>query len=443
MTTPDLERRIRTWFADEIGETEAAPSSVYAFLGAIPRSMPREHGLFGRRTFVLLAAALLVGLLAGAIAVGSGLVKLPSILPLPAPSPLVIESPSASPQPRVGVVAYMRSGRIWVVNVDGTEARELVRHEPVQGAPAWQDSPELQNPIAWSPDGSRLYYQFVRTEFAGPDDGIGTGHCGLAATDASGSEPVVLLDLSAGENPSGDLWCPAMDAGSPQPNPDGMVISPDGTRLAYSFGEGGDLAISTIAVFDLASRQVRRLDSTQTQTSLLDSCTTEASQGVNEFPSWSPDGTRLVFGRQVIGPRVNGFCQSTIFTVKVDGTDLRRLAPPDVPALAPRWSPDGSVIIFHSAPTYDIYAVRPDGSGLRALTSDGVSVWPHWTRDGRIVFLRSITPDGDGDLWIMDADGGNATPVDATIPALTAAGCLVCPYPNDQNQFWALWQPVP
>jgi len=57
MTTPDLERRIRTWFADEIGETEAAPSSVHAFLGAIPQSMPRQHGLFGRRAIVLLAAA--------------------------------------------------------------------------------------------------------------------------------------------------------------------------------------------------------------------------------------------------------------------------------------------------------------------------------------------------------------------------------------------------
>ena len=151
---------------------------------------------------------------------------------------------------------------------------------------------------------------------------------------------------------------------------------------------------------------------------------------------------------------MSGFCQSTIFTVNVDGSDLRRLVPPDVPALSPRWSPDGSSIIFHAATpagtTSDIYAVRADGTGLRALTSDGVSVWPHWTRDGRIVFIRGITPDGRGDLWIMDGAGGNATPLDATVPALTAAGCLVCPHPDDQGRYWAvnhlnerLWQPVP
>src|SRR6185503_4874631 len=112
MTTPDLERRIRTWFADEIGETEAAPSSVHAFLGAIPQSMPRQHGLFGRRAIVLLAAALLVGLLAGAIAVGSGFFKLRSILPPPSPTveASVQPAPSSSAEPSpalpLGLIAY-------------------------------------------------------------------------------------------------------------------------------------------------------------------------------------------------------------------------------------------------------------------------------------------------------------------------------------------------
>ena len=52
--------------------------------------------------------------------------------------------------------------------------------------------------------------------------------------------------------------------------------------------------------------------------------------------------------------------------------------------------------------------------------------------------------------WIMDADGGNAARLNATIPVLTAAGCTVCPFPDDQGQFWGegglntrLWQPVP
>jgi hypothetical protein len=151
---------------------------------------------------------------------------------------------------------------------------------------------------------------------------------------------------------------------------------------------------------------------------------------------------------------VDGFCQSTIFTVGVDGSDLRRLVPPEVPALVPRWSPDGSTIVFHTATprdtTTDISTVRPDGTGLQALTNDGASVFPFWTREGRIVFIRWTVPfDGSGELWLMDADGGSATRLEATIPALTAAGCMVCPYPDDQGRLesgnglnlrW--WQPL-
>jgi hypothetical protein len=102
MTTPDLERRIRTWFADEIGEPRllrrrSMPSSMPS------RSrVPQERGLFGRRAIVLLAAALLVGLVASAIAVGSGVIKLPSISPChPQRSrPPSSQSQAAPPSPR-------------------------------------------------------------------------------------------------------------------------------------------------------------------------------------------------------------------------------------------------------------------------------------------------------------------------------------------------------
>ena len=459
MTDHELEQRLRDWYVAEIGTTEAAPPSLYHSLAGIPEAIPLQHRPMPvrRRVLLLAAAALLATLVAGAVAVGSGLVKLPAILPAPSAAPSVQASPSASAapsvqaspsataSPQVAVVAYTMSNRIWVVNADGTDAHELLTHEP-----DYQNWPDVQYPVAWSPDGSRLYYQFARYEFAGPEDGIGSSHGGLAATDAAGSEPEEW-DLST-------LWCHGPGEGFPcQPN-DRIAVSPDGTRLAYAVQEGES---STIVILNIARGQISRLESTRTQnpgfgpegTVIEEPCASDASQGYNELPSWSPDGTRLVFARQVIGPRVNGFCQSTIFTVNVDGSDLRRLVPPDVPAVFPSWSPDGSTILFHAgtpAPTGDIYSVRPDGTGLQALTSDGVSFWPHWTRDGRVVFIRELTPDTRGVLWVMDAGGGNASQIDPTIPALTAAGCLICPFPNDQGQYWAenrlnqrFWQPLP
>ena len=85
----------------------------------------------------------------------------------------------------------------------------------------------------------------------------------------------------------------------------------------------------------------------------------------------------------------------------------------------------------------DIYTIRPDGTGLQRLTTDGASARPNWTADGRIAFVHlPARPELDEDLaaafelWIMDADGANVRQLEADNAAdLTAAGCVTCPYP--------------
>ena len=358
----------------------------------------------------------------------------------PDPLPPVRTEPIAP-----GSVVYEDSGLIRVGNADGTDAGTLLggAHDPrVPGAPG------VARVIGWSPDGSRLFYL----------DAGGT----VMSTDAMGSEPTLIgrafrpsiCAKLSGAAQQGACEAEVDRAGIPElcplvtvpdtceANVDEILISPDGTRLAYPIGDDSGVGVDKMGFLDLATGQVTRVAFDSETGPGEPACEGLYGGGPRQ---WSPDGTRFAFG-DTVGPRVDGWCQGAVFTINVDGTDLRRITPPSVHAMDPRWSPDGSTIAFSSATPrsawdgntdatripvdYDIYSVRPDGSGLTALTSDGTSSLPFWTGNGRIVFTRQ------GEFWVMDASGGNATRLDTTIAAQTAAGCTVCPYPDVDGRYY-------
>lgn len=70
----------------------------------------------------------------------------------------------------------------------------------------------------------------------------------------------------------------------------------------------------------------------------------------------------------------------------------------------PRWSPDGESLAFESdrGGSWNLWQVRPDGSGLRPLTdSPADDRHPAWTPSGgRIVFVSDRG--GEPDLWVLD-----------------------------------------
>jgi Tol biopolymer transport system component len=84
--------------------------------------------------------------------------------------------------------------------------------------------------------------------------------------------------------------------------------------------------------------------------------------------AWSPDGERLVFD-----------WKGRIFTIQINGHNLKYLTHGDLPA----WSPDGQYIAFsdRSRPM-DIYVIAPDGGDLQKLTSGDYDKWfPIWSPD--------------------------------------------------------------
>src|SRR5262249_31107900 len=111
-------------------------------------------------------------------------------------------------------------------------------------------------------------------------------------------------------------------------------------------------------------------------------------------PAWSPNGRELAFGVSCCDQPTKLRRGAAVYVVGIDGKGLRRIPPWTLVAGEPQWSPDGSLILFHST-TQDngdpgpaggsLYTVHPDGTGLRQLThlapGDGVQ-------------LGSYSPDG-------------------------------------------------
>ena len=73
----------------------------------------------------------------------------------------------------------------------------------------------------------------------------------------------------------------------------------------------------------------------------------------------------------------------------------------------PRWSPDGNLIVFESrrSGTWDLWSVRPDGSGLQRLTDDsGNDRQPTWSpAGGRVAFVSDRG--GSPDLYLLELGG--------------------------------------
>lgn len=126
----------------------------------------------------------------------------------------------------------------------------------------------------------------------------------------------------------------------------------------------------------------------------------------------APSGPRLAFIRD-LGPSV-GF---EIFTVRPDGTGLKRLTDNVVEEWRPTWSPDASKIAFSSTRdgNNEIYVMSRGGSGVTRLTvNDASDMVPAWSPDGTKIAFSSSRDDPmnlDFDLFIMDADGDNVTKV--------------------------------
>jgi Tol biopolymer transport system component len=127
--------------------------------------------------------------------------------------------------------------------------------------------------------------------------------------------------------------------------------------------------------------------------------TITVSEGTNMAVALSPDGKTLMME-----------LQGLFYTLPVTGGKAKQITGPLVEASHPAYSPDGSMVAIQSyqGGTFHIWLMKPDGTGLKQLTTGhGDDREPSFSQDGKtIAFSSDRAFKGSYDIWTVDVASG-------------------------------------
>ncbi len=183
------------------------------------------------------------------------------------------------------------------------------------------------------------------------------------------------------------------------------VWSPQGDRIAFGLGLAffqrgkANPVVADVAVIRADGSDFQRLT---------------GGDGNYGFPSWSPDGRELVY-------RSSGGSSPGLYIMKVETREVRLLISGS--HSFPSWSPAEDRIAFTSDRDgdYEIYSIRSDGSRLKRLThTPGNDAHSAWSPDGQWIafssqrggfkdesYLYWWNPQPYADMFVMRADGSD------------------------------------
>jgi Tol biopolymer transport system component len=184
------------------------------------------------------------------------------------------------------------------------------------------------------------------------------------------------------------------------------------SAMAGQWSAKGDLIAFAIGNFFAAREKGAQIYTIKPDGTGLKQITSVAQSKNNNYPSFSPDGTQMVYrelGPEGAGLRVMNLADNSMRVLTNEYDNF------------PLWSPNGDLILFTRKVSqgFQIFTIRPDGSGVRQLTfstpgNDGHAVWSpdgKWilfpsTRMGfkdEVIYLDGQQPQGE--LFVMHADG--------------------------------------
>lgn len=286
---------------------------------------------------------------------------------------------------------------LFSVNPDGSGEQRLTNSVP-------RPSARSSEYAAWSPDGTRIAFIQVLESYNAEIfvmNADGTGKERLTFTAAAESHwlsGVERLAWSADGSKlfyerGGSIWTMNADGSRqrrlpyrPSPYVDAFSLSPDGQKLALiAYGDRGQ----GVWVMDSDGSGLTKIT---------------RDRDYKEYLGWSPDSARLVFTSS-----------GALTTMKPDGTERVALTEEWGWVSGPTWSPDGTRIAFSRSGGVWTINADGTGESMLSEEGNFSDYSPEWSPDSsRIAFTRYGYDSDDGsDVHVVNSDGsGEHTVID-------------------------------
>jgi Tol biopolymer transport system component len=293
---------------------------------------------------------------------------------IPTPSPGITSSPSITPKNPTssqfnGWMAFGygndNSREIMIMHPDTGSRRQITNNGSIEEAPSF------------SPDNWNLVYASYRSQ----------GGWELYTYDLRrGTEQQISSFEGEAHFP---VWSPV----------------PGDTRIIFEGRVSEPERATNVWLVDVASGEMTQL----------------THGGADTRPSWSPDGTHILFGRPVMDTSRDGLVtvsdEADIYVLDLaSGEETNLTNTPEFGDFNFAWSPDGRSISYTSTrrdvngdshinlnDSENLFIIPAQGGQERMLNLRGKAVFsPSWSPDGRYILVLIVEGDGQNTIWRYD-----------------------------------------